>query len=162
MCRNLPDPNWLDSLNLMKSSCKGLRLAFSVSFSLGLQLFSFWHEDFPCMRKQMWFHNVVLIAVFTKMTSETPQIFSKSLWFVFGTARSSYWQKQSCKVHIQFWWRNFVQFPSFCTDFCQPVVKNFYIPFSFSALFLFLLFFTNSDVSCSDTCRKRDPTSKFV
>lgn len=33
--------------------CKCLRFAFSVSFSLGLQLFTFWHEDFPWMRKRV-------------------------------------------------------------------------------------------------------------
>lgn len=126
MYRNLPDPNWLDSLNLIKSSCaRGSALRFLFPFPWDFNCFRF------DMRKQMWFQNVVLIAVFSKMTSETSQISSKSLWFVFGTARSSYWQKKSCKVHIQFWWRNFVQFPSFCTDFCQPAVKNFYIPFSF-------------------------------
>lgn len=139
----------------MKSSCASVSaLHFLFPFPL----------DFNCLRFDMrtslewenvWFNNVVLIAIFTKVTSEAPEISSlKSLVrirnrHVFLLARKTLQGTYSIQV------AEFRTFSSFFTDFWKPVVKNFNVTFSFSCSVSVVL------LRILTTCRIRDPSSKF-
>lgn len=111
--------------------CKCLRFAFSVSFSLGLQLFTFWHEDFPWMRKR-----VIQQCCADSHFHEGDERSSRNILSIISGSYSEpsrllTGQKNLARLYsIQV--AEFRTFSSFFTDFWKPVVKNFNVTFSFS------------------------------
>lgn len=132
--------------------CKGF--AFSVSFSLRLQLFTFWHEDFPSMRKPLIQQCCADSHVHEGDERSSRNILSESLVrirnrHVFFLKRKTLHGTYSIQV------AEFRTFSRFFTDFWKPVVKNFNVSLSFSCSVCVVL------LRILTTCRKRDPSSKF-